>query len=91
MQDGIAEFQQLVEGKSLYDFISGIWSDIWFFSQFYNQNNYNNLGKVYKDHSKAMMFLRSFWSTELTPIPTLHSNICAGQAIKFIQDLLPVC
>ena len=68
-----------------------MWSDIWFSYQFYNQDNYNNLGKVCKDHPKAMKTVRNFWSIEPTTIPTQYSNNCAEWPIKVMQDLLPLC
>lgn len=87
----LPEFRQSAEGQSSCDFISGTWSDIWFSGQVYNQDNYNNLAAVCKDHSKAIKTLRTFWSVEPTPIPTQRSNICAERAIKVLQDLLPLC
>ena len=87
----LPEFRQSAEGQSSCDFISGTWSDIWFSGQVYNQDNYNNLAAVCKDHSKAIKTLRTFWSVEPTPIPTQRSNNCAEHAIKVLQNLLPLC
>ncbi|ESO10204.1 hypothetical protein HELRODRAFT_168084 [Helobdella robusta] len=84
-------FPKSAEGQSSCDFITGTWSDIWFSGQVYNQDNYNNLAAVCKDHSKAIKTLRTFWSVEPTPISTQRSNICAERAIKVLQDLLLLC
>ena len=83
------EFRQITETAC--DFIIGSWSDIWFSAQFFNPANFDHLSEACQEHPKALKSLRRFWSREPTPIPTQRSNICAEQAIKVMQDLLPLC
>ena len=83
------EFRQKAETAC--DFIIGSWSDIWFSAQFFNPANFDHLSEACQEHPKALKSLRRFWSREPTPIPTQRSNICAEQAIKVMQDLLPLC
>ena len=44
--------EQSAKGQSLCDFVSATWfsNDVWFSSKLYNQDNYNNLAKVCKNH-----------------------------------------
>jgi len=73
--------------KSICDFVTGTWFDLWFSDQFYQAGAYGLLIASVESWPKASNTVRKFWSEEPTSIDTQRSNICAERAVKVMESL----
>lgn len=80
------------ELQNVCEFISGVFSEIWFSKQCFMDETYSKLNKELLNFSKAHQCFLKHWVKEDSVLLNVErSNICAERAIKVVQDLYPRC